>query len=355
MTQFNSRNERIKRSYVRFLREADQKAESTTRAVEKSLSRYEVATDFADFDRFDADYAVGFKKALAEGGLSRATIHATVNAVRAFFRWLAMQPGHKSRILRTDIEYLKLSAKDVRAAKAPGDRDIPTLAQVRKVIDHMPWGTEVERRDRALITFTLLTGMRDRAIASLRLKHVDLDRMVVRQDPNEVSTKFSKRIDTFLVPLGMDLEAIVVEWVRYLRDERLFGQNDPVFPRTAVGHDAEMAFAEQGVEPVFWQTASPIREIFKRAFTAAGVPYFSPHTLRHTLTQLVEKAAHSPESFMAFAQNLGHENPLTTFTSYGRVAVHRQGEVIRSLRFGSGESDLRGLAEELVARLRERA
>jgi integrase len=351
----NPQNERIKRSYVRFLREADQKAESTTRAVEKSLSRYEAATDFADFDRFDADGAVTFKQRLADGGLSRATIHATVNAVRSFFRWLVLQPGHRSKIQLTDIEYLKLSAKDVRAAKAPRDRDFPTLPQVRRVVDQMPHKTEVERRDRALIAFTLLTGMRDRAIASLRLKHIDLDRMMVRQDPNDVRTKFSKRIDTFFVPLGADLEAIVIEWVRYLREERLFGQNDPVFPRTAVGHDADMAFVELGIEPVFWETASPIREIFKRAFLAAGVPYFSPHTLRHTLTHLVEKSAHSPESFMAFAQNLGHENPLTTFTSYGRVGTHRQGEVIRSLRFSEGEDDLADLAEKLAAKIRERA
>ena len=39
----------------------------------------------------------------------------------------------------------------------------------------------------------------------------------------------------------------------------------------------------------------------------------------------------SPEDFKAWSQNLGHEQVLTTFTSYGKVADDRQGEIIRSL------------------------
>lgn len=38
----------------------------------------------------------------------------------------------------------------------------PTLEQVRHVIASMPEGTDIERRDRALMAFTLMTGARDR-------------------------------------------------------------------------------------------------------------------------------------------------------------------------------------------------
>ena len=38
----------------------------------------------------------------------------------------------------------------------------------------------------------------------------------------------------------------------------------------------------------------------------------------------------------AWSQNLGHENVLTTFSSYGDVARHRQAEIIRGL--GKSES-----------------
>lgn len=40
----------------------------------------------------------------------------------------------------------------------------------------------------------------------------------------------------------------------------------------------------------------------------------------------------TPEEIKAWSQNLGHEGVLTTFTSYGKVPVHRQGELIRTSR-----------------------
>lgn len=39
----------------------------------------------------------------------------------------------------------------------------------------------------------------------------------------------------------------------------------------------------------------------------------------------------TPEQMKAWSQNLGHADVLTTFTSYGNVPAHRQGELIRSL------------------------
>ena len=49
----------------------------------------------------------------------------------------------------------------------------------------MPAGSEIERRDRALVAFTLLTGARDSAIASMKMKHVDLIKGCVHQDARE--------------------------------------------------------------------------------------------------------------------------------------------------------------------------
>ena len=69
-----------------------------------------------------------------------------------------------------------MSEKDTRVATAQREQRAPTLEQIKHVIQTMPYGTEIERRDRALVAFTLLTGARDSAIASMKLKHVDLDR-----------------------------------------------------------------------------------------------------------------------------------------------------------------------------------
>ena len=71
------------------------------------------------------------------------------------------------------------------------------------MIETMPSGNEIERRNRALVAFTLLTGARDSAIASMKLKHVDLKEGCVHQDAREVKTKFSKTFTTYFFPWVM--------------------------------------------------------------------------------------------------------------------------------------------------------
>ena len=73
--------------------------------------------------------------------------------------------------------------------------------------------------------------MRDGALISLRVKHVDPARLRVIQNPKEVATKASKRIDTFFFPVSDTCEQIVVEWLRYLREALLFSDDDPLFPK----------------------------------------------------------------------------------------------------------------------------
>src|SRR5208283_1283257 len=106
--------------------------------------------------------------------LSKATLHATLTQLRQFFFWLAGQPGYKAHLQYSDAKYFNLSEKDTRIATAQRERKAPTLEQERRVIETMPVRTEIERRNRALVAFTLLTGARDTAIASMKLKHVDL-------------------------------------------------------------------------------------------------------------------------------------------------------------------------------------
>src|SRR5690606_22790899 len=120
--------------------------------------------------------------------LSKATLYATLMALKKFFHWLAGRQGFRSRLSYSDAEYFNLSDKEARIAKATRDARSPTLEQIRHVIQMMPTGTELERRDRALLAFAILTGARDAAIASFKLKHVDLAEGSVFQDAREVKT-----------------------------------------------------------------------------------------------------------------------------------------------------------------------
>ena len=338
MATHNSENERIKRQYFIFIKEAKRQSEDSVDAVAKALARFEADTRHRDFKAFHFEQAVAFKKRLADRDslvtgekLSKATLHATLAHLKRFFQWLAGQPGYKSRLQYSDAEYFNLSEKDTRVAIARRERPAPTVEQIKHVISSMPTSSEIEQRNRALIAFALLTGARDSAIASMKLKHVDLGAGSVYQDAREVKTKFSKSFTTFFFPVGDDVREIFDAWVARLRKQALWGNDDPLFPATRVGLGATRQFEALGVDRSHWSTASPIRAIFREAFEAAGLPYFNPHSFRTTLAQLGETRCQTPEQFKAWSQNLGHEGVLTTFYSYGSVAPRRQGEIIKGL------------------------
>ena len=338
MKKHNPVNERIKRKYFAFLKEAKRHSEPTVDVTAKALNRFEVYTRYRDFKAFHFEQAIAFKNYLAEQKgqqsgkkLSKATLHATLTQLKRFFQWLVQQPGYKSRIQYSDAEYFNLSDKDTRIAIAKRQQKVPTMEQIRHVINTMPTGTEIEYRNRALISFTLLTGARDSAIASMKLKHVDLIGGCVNQDAREVKTKFSKTFNTFFFPVGDEIRVIVAEWVSYLRDKKLWGNDDPLFPATRVALGPSHQFEAAGLTKKHWSTAAAIRKIFHKAFVDAGLPYFNPHSFRNTLVQLGQEVCKTPEEYKAWSQNLGHEKVLTTFLSYGEVACQRQGEIIRDL------------------------
>lgn len=362
MKKHSPANERIKRKYFAFLKEAKRHSEPTVDAAAKALNRFEVYTKYRDFKAFHFEQAIAFKRHLAkqkgqQSGkrLSKATLHATLTQLKRFFQWLAWQPGYKSRIQYSDAEYFNLSDKDTRIATAKRQQKVPTMEQIKHVINTMSVDTEIERRNRTLVAFTLLTGARDSAIASMKLKHVDLIVGCVNQDAREVKTKFSKTFNTFFFPVGEEISGIVAEWVSYLRDEKLWGNNDPLFPATRIAIGPDHQFKAAGLARAHWSTAAPIRKIFREAFSSAGLPYFNPHSFRNTLVQLGQEVCKTPEQFKAWSQNLGHEKVLTTFLSYGEVACQRQGEIIRDLATPQQamQSDANKIAEAVFKRLRE--
>jgi integrase/recombinase XerD len=331
-------NERVKRAYLIYLKEARRLSEHSIDAAAAALSKFEEYTRYRDFKRFHIEQAMGFKRKLATQvsqrtgePLSSSTVLATLNALRAFFHWLAGQPGYRSRLTHADADYFALSEHDTRIAKATHDRPVPTIEQILHVLRVTPSEMDVERRNRALVAFTLLTGARDGAIVSMRLKHVDIAEGKVVQDAREVRTKFSKSFTTTFFPVGEEVRQIVVDWVMFLANEKLFGPTDPLFPATQVVLGEGHCFQAGGLSRSHWSNATPIRAIFKQAFEHAGLPYANPHSFRKTLVLLGERLCRTPEEFKAWSQNLGHEQVLTTFSSYGNLTGRRQAELIRNL------------------------
>jgi len=334
--KYNANNERIKRKYLAFLKEAKGQNEASLDAVAKAISRFETYTKFKDFKAFHFEQAIGFKRHLANQKhhitgkpLSAATLNGASRHLKAFVQWLSQEVGYKSRIKYSDAEYFNISEKEARIAKAKRCKPVASVEQIRHVLSVMPNEKGTQKRDRALIAFTLLTGARDSAVASFKLKHIDVSQGTVFQDARDVNTKFSKTFTTCFFPVGEDVRAIVVDWVAYLKQELLFGLDDPLFPKTKVTQGKEKNFQVNGLTREHWSNATPIRRIFKEAFLAADLPSYNPHSFRDTLTGLGQTLCKNPEEFKAWSQNLGHESVLTTFYSYGEVQEGRQVEIFK--------------------------
>ncbi len=342
MTKMNPRNERIKHEYFSYLEEAKRMSPDSVDDAAAAIAQFEETTRQKDFAAFRIEQAKRFKRHLAEARskqtgrpLAKSTIHSRLNAVKAFFFWLAGQPGYKSKISYSDCDYFNPSANDSRIASARREARTPTIEQIRHVLETMPAGSLIEQRDRAIIAFTLLTGARDNAVASFNIGHVDLERRTVFQDGSTVRTKNRKTFTTSFFPVGDDIEQIVCAWIEALQRECLFGPDDPLFPATQIGLNQRGEFQPDGFRREHWASADAIRKIFKTAFEAAGLPYFNPHSFRKTLALLGQKICRTPEELKAWSQNLGHENMLTTLTSYGTIDPHRQRELISRISAGS--------------------
>lgn len=349
MKKHHPKNERIKRHYFDYLKEARRMNVSSVDMAAAAIASFEHWSNYCDFAKFHLEKAKGYKAHLAKAvnaktgkPLSKATIHSQLLALKAFVLWLAGRSGYKSRISYADADYFNPSANDSRIATAHREKKVPTIEQIKLVLSKMPTGSDIEKRDRAIVAFTLLTGARDNAIASFSLKHIDLADRQVFQDARDVRTKNRKTFTTFFFRVGDDVEAIVRDWVEHLKGPLLFGPDDPLFPATQVGLTNSGLFGALGLSRNHWKNASAIRRIFRTAFEAAGLPYANPHSFRDTLAQLGETRCQTPEEFKSWSMNLGHDQVLTTFTSYGAVSTNRRRELLSAIGDSKAANDPTG-------------
>lgn len=356
MKKNSTNNVRILHEYIKYLSEAKRLDQSTVDGVMKSINRFEEYIAYIDFNKFRAKHAIGFKKYLfaqkstvTGEKLSKATILTATRHLKAFYQYLITQKGYRGKINYSDIEYFNLSEKDTRVANAKRPKKVATIEQIIRTLEMMPCATEIEMRDRALFAFVALTGARDGAVASAKIKHIDIVEQSFYQDAREVNTKFSKSFATYFFPVGELPLKVLNEWIDYLTNELGCKPSDPLFPKTKLAHNKNQQFEAVGLLKEHWSNADPIRKIFKRAFDAAGLPYFNPHSFRNTLVRLGLNLCRTPEEFKAWSQNLGHESVLTSFYSYGDVPDYKQAELLR--KFAKTKPEMKDSDAALLQRM----
>lgn len=255
--------------------------------------------------------------------------------VQKFFKWLKIQPGYKTRIHLDAVSYLSLDKKSVRDALSPRPRRWPSLNYVLELTGSIAVRNEIDQRDRALIAFLLLSGMRYTAICTLSLACFDVAELTINQDRRlSVKTKAGKVITTRLFPFHEKLLEYVLGWVTYLAKTKSFEPGQPLFPRTKMEQkEGGLSFVANKVEPVFWSGGNSIREILKRRSEQARLEYYNPHAFRHAAVHIASQYCVTPEQFKAVSQNLGHEHVATTLKTYGMLDDHRVGDVLSKIDF----------------------
>lgn len=359
-TNHHPENERLKHQYFRWLKDARGLGTASVDMAAAAIARFEGYTGYRSFARFHVEQARAFKASLhgarrdgSGKALSSATIASTLRQLKAFFTWLADQPGYRSRIRHSDAAYFSPSAQEVRIAEGRREKPVPSLEEVLAALKAMPANTPIEMRDRAVLAFILLSGGRDGAVASLKLKHVDVDARRIDWDAREVRTKKAKTFSTQFFPVGDAPLAILREWHGYLTRELGFGPDEPLFPASSVELGGDTGVTRVLLSRGHWKTTGPIRAIFKAAFTAVGLRAFNPHSLRSTLAQMGQAQCRTAEEMKAWSQNLGHSQMMTTFASYGRIDTHRQFEIMERLGEPRRQSSAPTEAQALVHRLAE--
>ncbi|GAB5447418.1 MAG: hypothetical protein Gyms2KO_22910 [Gymnodinialimonas sp.] len=333
-------NVRTKHKYLDWLKQADGKDEKTLDKVAAALTAFEKAVGGKDFKQFHRGWGERFKAHLAKARnkrtkkpLSPSTVDAMLAYVKGFVKWLADQPGYKSRISHSDAAYFNNSRKCRRVAHAARPVPYPSMDQALHAFQAMPEGDQYERRDKALFAFFMLTGARDGAVASLLLKHVNLFDGHVFQDPRDVATKNGKLIDTWFFPVDPLYRECLERWITYLREVELFGDTDAVFPKAAMGM-VDKRFAKVGFAREGYASGAPLNAIIKAAFRWVQMHPFTPHAFRKTLVRYGDGVCSSMEQHKAWSMNMGHSHLATTVNSYLPVTRERQGEVMKGFALG---------------------
>ena len=348
MTKILYQNEQKKREFIEYLKGAEGFADSSINTFAEAIDQWQLFTKNDNFINFNKSKTIAFRdwlksrKAKTESGtISLTTQYSYLRRIKKFFNWLSDQPLYKKKIFKNDIAFLRLSKKDSRIARQGTTKRIPTIEEAKVIIKNIKIKNEIDMRDRALICFALITGMRISAIVTLKIKNFDIKNKLIDQNPGDgVKTKNSKRILTTFFPINWDEpEKYFIKWFKYLKS-RGFGPDDPIFPAT-MNHFIlkKSQYSKKSVGKDFWSGTSGARKIFEKRCKMANLPYFHPHSFRHLVVNILSKARLTEEEKKAISLNLGHSNVATTFGSYGYGGMNEEEAVKIVKKINNPEND----------------
>jgi site-specific recombinase XerC len=242
--------------------------------------------------------------------LSAASMKKACEYARLFLEYIRGEHLPRYRMLSSSwINTIKPAAAHGMHSEYK-EHEFWEIEQVRQIAGLEPRNL-TEERDRAAVCFLFLSAMRAQAFVSLPVDCVNLKRKEVSQFPERgVHTKNGKAAKTHLMRVP-DLLEVVQAWDAKVRTAgaRLW------FPRIDRWH----RFIDTA-DDLRWLTRTEILSKGLRGLCErAGVPYMSPHKLRHGHTVYMMRILKDLRELKTLSQNLMHANVGTTDAIYGRL------------------------------------
>jgi integrase len=335
----NAKNEVLKHKFLGMLLNAKGRDEKTVHAHANAIHEFEIFTNFKDFKKFEINEAIGFKEHLASKinkrtgeSISKSYLQHYTSHTKAFFEWLINQNGYK-HIKFDDIQYFNISRNDRNRALATGYQESYEVFEILETIRKLPSKTEIELRNKALISLCFLTTPRISALQTARVGSVkyfkSYEAYAFVQNPNLVNTKFARNITAYFIGSLQDIYDNVLNWQEYLKIKG-FTDKDSLFPKIAPSFTSE-GISKLIMEKDFIKSQTTIRQIFAKNFINNNLPYRKPHSFRHSIVRKAQTMPNSPALISALNQNMGHTLDVgTIIASYGTRPEHERAGILKN-------------------------
>jgi len=199
------------------------------------------------------------------------------------------------------------------------------------------WATDNlnAKRTAFVVVFLFLSGMQAGEFVTLPIEYVDIQHRRIEQlSEKGLHTKNTKVAITFLLSIPTLLK-VVEDWISSLAEH-----NNPlrrVWPKlySEIGMDGRVyrhsGFDEVSLEEKTGPRVSLLNQDMKELSDLVGVPFLSPHKLRHRHGVYGVQHSHNMEELKTVSQNLMHSNIGITDGIYGRLPEEAASTILSTL------------------------
>lgn len=256
--------------------------------------------------------------------LSSTTITKCLAQARQFFTYarLTWQSRYKS-ITESWIETLKPPRRIRNGNGKLKNHKYYTIDQVMTISQINPENLHIERC-RVAVAMLFCSGMRADTLASLPISCVDLQNNRILQLPEMgVRTKNNKAGITYLLPID-ELLNIIKAWDNLVRSQ--LSENCLWYSPLSRDNSRLIPTVE-----AYIGRNSTIQKDVRKICRIAGIPYLSPHKLRHGHVMYAVQYARTISDLKAISQNVMHSSVTITDAVYGILSDSDVGKFISSL------------------------